>query len=73
MTRYVFFCPFSLDSKPQLAAKNVVRSVGAQVVRVAPSSMLVQATPSQLRKLEGLLPDWRCTVERKTARLLIER
>lgn len=71
MTRYIFLSSNSDGSENIVRTRKVVRGTGAEVVRTAPGSILVEATASQLRKLKNLLPDWTCTAERKTARLCV--
>lgn len=70
MGRYVFFCSDDTGSPQGLAAaKKAARALGVTVVGSLAGSMLLEAAPAQAAQLAKVLPGWRYSVERKTARM----
>ena len=69
MPLYVFFHASTLDKKVVVAAKRTVVSLGANVLRTAAGSMLVEASEKEVEQLAEALPGWRWSIERKSHRI----
>lgn len=69
MRLYVFLIS-DQDEKVLTAAKKVVHSRGASVVKSMAGATLLELAPAQIPEIAQALPGWRSSVERKTTRVL---
>lgn len=69
MNRYVFSSTGDVDAKALATAADAARSLGATVVKSLAGTMLLELDPAKVPQVTKALPGWRCSPERKTARV----
>ena len=68
MGLYVFSCASAVDAEQCAMAEQALIARGSTVVKSLAGVLLVELAPQTLTQVAKLLPDWRWSPQRETAR-----